>query len=209
MLPIYTAVTREGRDEITEKKSRFIANVFPVSSEEEAFSLIQQCRKKYWDARHNCYAFRIGLQGEIQRFSDDGEPSMTAGKPILDVITGEDLVNTLVVVTRYFGGILLGTGGLVRAYQKAAKVGLAAAGSTRFCPGRPLTMVLPYPDLGKIQYYLTQKELPILETLYTDQVTLTLWISLEEWEARYQELIELTQGKVPLKIGEVTYATSN
>ena len=115
----YKTVYKGGIGEIEEKKSRFIASVEPVNSEEEAVSFFNKKKKEYWDARHNCYAYVIGKKQELQRFSDDGEPSGTAGKPILEVLLGEEIHNALVVVTRYFGGILLGTGGLVRSYSLA------------------------------------------------------------------------------------------
>ena len=117
----YCAVYEGGQGEIVEKKSRFIATVLPIETEEEALEFIAKMKKKYWDARHNCYAYVIGERQELQRCSDDGEPNGTAGRPMLDVLLHEDIHNTVVVVTRYFGGVLLGTGGLVRAYQKATE----------------------------------------------------------------------------------------
>ena len=120
----YLILYQGGSGELTEKKSRFIANTRPVESEEEALAFVEEMRKQYWDARHNCWAYVIGDRGEKKRCSDDGEPSQTAGKPMLDVLTGSGVTNICVVVTRYFGGILLGTGGLVRAYSGAAKAGL-------------------------------------------------------------------------------------
>ena len=123
----YKIVYCGGEGEIVEKKSRFIATVKPVDSEEEASAFIAEMKKKYWDARHNCSAFVIGEHNEIQRSSDDGEPAGTAGHPMLDVLLGEGIHNTAVVVTRYFGGTLLGTGGLVRAYSKSVQAGLAAS----------------------------------------------------------------------------------
>ena len=115
----YQTVYSGGTAEIVEKKSRFIANVFPVTTEEEALEILEKIRKQYWDARHNCWAYVIGADHVSARCSDDGEPSQTAGKPMLDVIMGQELHNVLVIVTRYFGGTLRGTGGLVRAYSKA------------------------------------------------------------------------------------------
>ena len=109
----YKIIYQGGEDEIVEKKSRFIATVFPVRTEEEALGFIEATRKKYWNARHNCFAYVIGDRGELARCSDDGEPQGTAGKPMLDVLLGEGIHNVAVVVTRYFGGVLLGTGGLV------------------------------------------------------------------------------------------------
>ena len=123
----YRAVYEGGQGEIIEKKSRFIATVLPIETEEEALEFIAKMKKKYWDARHNCYVYSIGMNREFTRCSDDGEPSGTAGRPMLDVILGEDIYNVAVVVTRYFGGVLLGTGGLVRAYSKAVQEGLAAS----------------------------------------------------------------------------------
>ena len=121
----YRTIYQGGVGEIEEKKSRFIATVEHVESEEEAMQVIQACKKKYWDARHNCSAYIIGTRQEVQHCSDDGEPAGTAGRPMLDVLLGEKLCNIVVVVTRYFGGTLLGTGGLVRAYSGAVKAGLA------------------------------------------------------------------------------------
>ena len=120
----YKILYKEGEAEISEKKSRFIAHIAPAQTEEEAQAFIEKIKKQYWDARHNCYAYIIGDKGQIQRFSDDGEPQGTAGKPILDIIAATGLVNCLIIVTRYFGGVLLGTGGLIRAYQASAKAGL-------------------------------------------------------------------------------------
>ena len=123
----YHVVYEGGEGEVVEKKSRFIATVKPVESEEEAVAFINEMKKKYWDARHNCSAFVIGANQELTRCSDDGEPAQTAGRPMLDVLLKEGITNVAVVVTRYFGGVLLGTGGLVRAYQKAVQEGLAAS----------------------------------------------------------------------------------
>ncbi len=136
----YKILYEGGVGEIVEKKSRFIATTRPVETEEEAFGFIEEMKKKYWDATHNCSAFVLGERGEICRCSDDGEPSQTAGRPMLDVLLGEEIRNICVVVTRYFGGTLLGTGGLVRAYSGAVKAGLEnsqnrnkASGKGDFC----------------------------------------------------------------------------
>ena len=120
----YRVLLAGGQGEYVEKKSRFIATLQKCESEEEAFLFIEKIKKKYWDARHNCYAFVIGAKGELARYSDDGEPGGTAGRPMLEVLNGEGIRNAAVVVTRYFGGVLLGTGGLVRAYTQAVKEGL-------------------------------------------------------------------------------------
>ena len=135
-----TFIKTGGEGYYEEKKSRFIAAVYSISSEEEAASYIEAARKKYWDARHNCYAFVIGDNNEIMRFSDDGEPSGTAGKPILEVIVGRGIHNCLIVVTRYFGGTLLGTGGLVRAYQKSSLDALCNSSIAVLTKGSRITL---------------------------------------------------------------------
>ena len=170
MLPEYRTIYRGGEDEIVEKKSRFIATVVPVNTEEEALEFVEKTRKKYWDARHNCFAYIIGERGQLQRCSDDGEPNGTAGKPMLDVLLGNELRNVAVVVTRYFGGTLLGTGGLVRAYSGAVKAGLDASVVITKILGVKLHIETDYTTFGKIQYILAQRELKILDTVYTDKV---------------------------------------
>ena len=172
MVAEYRTVYQGGEGEIVEKKSRFIATVAPVESEEEALQFIEAMRKKYWDARHNCFAYVIGERSELQRFSDDGEPGGTAGKPMLDVLLGEELHNVVVVVTRYFGGTLLGTGGLVRAYSSATKEGLASSAIITKIQGLKLHITTDYTGLGKIQYILGQRGLQILDSVYTDKVDL-------------------------------------
>ncbi len=154
------AVYKGGEGEIIEKKSRFIATVSPAESEEEAVTFIAAVRKKYWDARHNCYAFVTGPNQELSRCSDDGEPAQTAGRPMLDVLLREGIHNAAVVVTRYFGGVLLGTGGLVRAYQKAVQEGLLHSVIIDKQRGRKLTVETDYTGLGKLQYVLAQQQGP-------------------------------------------------
>ncbi|MCI8783894.1 YigZ family protein [Lachnospiraceae bacterium 48-21] len=205
MLPEYKTVYRGGEGEITEKKSRFIANVVPVSSEEEAEEFIESMKKKYWDARHNCYAYIIGERGEIKRFSDDGEPGGTAGKPILEVLAGEGITNAAIVVTRYFGGTLLGTGGLVRAYGAAAKEGLSASAVINKIPGMRLSITTDYTGLGKIQYLLGQRGITVLDTVYTDKVEMEALVSLKEGAAVKAEITEGTNGQAVLQEGEPCY----
>ena len=191
MLPEYKTVYRGGEGEITEKKSRFIANVVPVSSEEEAEEFIESMKKKYWDARHNCYAYIIGERGEIKRFSDDGEPGGTAGKPILEVLAGEGITNAAIVVNRYFGGTLLGTGGLVRAYGAAAKAGLSASAVINKIPGMRL--------------YRSGRGITVLDTVYTDKVEMEALVSLKEGAAVKAEITEGTNGQAVLQEGEPCY----
>lgn len=157
MLERYKTVYRGKEGEIIEKKSRFIATVRLVETEEEALAFIEEMKKKYWNATHNCFAYVIGERRECVRCSDDGEPSGTAGKPMLDVLLGEELYNTAVVVTRYFGGTLLGTGGLVRAYSKAVQEGLAQSDLIEKQYGNILEIGTDYNGVGKIQYLIREK----------------------------------------------------
>lgn len=187
-----------GQGEIVEKKSRFIASVRPVSDEEEALAFIEETRKKYWDARHNCFAYVIGERNELARFSDDGEPGGTAGKPMLDVLLGEELHNVAVVVTRYFGGTLLGTGGLVRAYSGAVKAGLAESVVVTRTAGVKLEIGTDYTMLGKIQYILGERKIPILDSIYTDKVEMLCLVPSVKLAALKAELIEGTSGKAQL-----------
>lgn len=192
-------VFRGGTGEITEKKSRFIATVLPVRSEKEAADFIESIKKKYWDARHNCFAYVIGSQQEIQRYSDDGEPGGTAGKPMLEVLLGEDIHDTAVVVTRYFGGTLLGTGGLVRAYQGAAKKGLSASVMIEKIRGRKVCLKTDYADLGKIQYILGENKIAVLDSVYTEKVELDLLVPEDQLKKLEELLTDGTNGRVFLE----------
>ena len=201
----YLALIAAGQGEIVEKKSRFIGYTKAVTTEEEAVSFIESIRKKHYDARHNCFAYSIGLGNQpLLRFSDDGEPQGTAGKPILEVIQGSGVRNLCIVVTRYFGGTLLGTGGLVRAYTEAAKAGLEA-GTIRLM--RPLIrgqMVLEYTDLGKIQYLIGNTDGEITDTRYTDKVTLTVQIYAPVYDRFEAEVTEASGGRIQIqKTGEI------
>ena len=148
-------ILKNGSGEIEEKKSRFICHIFKIKSEEEAEEYITAVKKKYWDARHNCYAYVTGDKGQIQRFSDDGEPQGTAGKPMLDILNSYGLTDCILVVTRYFGGVLLGTGGLIRAYQAAAKEGIKNSDVAQVCDGITAVITTDYNAYGKLQYICT------------------------------------------------------
>ena len=191
-------VYRGGTGEIVEKKSRFIATVIPIASEEEALSFIEQKKKQYWDASHNCSAYTLGLHHETARCSDDGEPQKTAGRPMLDVLLSEDLHNVCVVVTRYFGGTLLGTGGLVRAYQAATKAGLDASVIAEKQYGFPIRIVTDYNGIGKLQYIAAQMKLLIQETIYTDVVTVTILTTEDTKGAFIKKITEATSGKADI-----------
>ena len=203
----YKAVYEGGVGEIVEKKSRFIATVQPVDCEEEAAAFIGAMKKKYWDASHNCSAFTIGRNHELTRCSDDGEPSGTAGRPMLDVLLREDIHNAAVVVTRYFGGTLLGTGGLVRAYQKSVQEGLAAAQVIEKQPGRMLEIYADYNSIGRIQYLLAQRQITVTDSEYTDRVVLRAMVPAAQKEALEKEITEGTSGNAGMTwSGEAEFA---
>jgi uncharacterized YigZ family protein len=194
-----------GTGEIEEKKSRFIANVAAVATEEEALAFIEARKKEYWDARHNCYAYILGGQGQLMRFSDDGEPTGTAGKPILEVLVNSGVRNLVVVVTRYFGGTLLGTGGLVRAYTQATQAGLAASKVCTMDYGYEITVETDYNGIGKLQYLLGQKNIPIEASEYTENVTIRFHVAYDEKDFVIHEMSEVTAGKARLTVSDPVY----
>lgn len=191
----YRAVYQGGEGEIVEKKSRFIATVQPVESEEEALEFIAGLKKKYWNATHNCSAFVVGERQELQRCSDDGEPQGTAGRPMLEVLLGEGIHNAAVVVTRYFGGTLLGTGGLVRAYSKAVQEGLKNSVIIEKQQGFLLKMETDYNGIGKIQYLLGQRGLTVTDSEYTDRVKLETLVPEAILEKLKEDITEGTNGR--------------
>ncbi len=191
-----------GSGEYEEKKSRFIATLRPVTSEEEATAFIAEMKKKYWDARHNCSAYIIGKRGEITRCSDDGEPSGTAGRPMLEVLTGSGVTNAAVVVTRYFGGTLLGTGGLVRAYTQAVKAGLDNSVIGTVTEGVELEVIADYNDAEKVKYLLSQKNIEPVKTEYSADVTLILQVPSEDADSIEKEITETTAGRCLITRGD-------
>lgn len=201
----YKIIEQGGMGEIEEKKSRFIANVAPVQNEEEALAFIEAMKKKYWDARHNCHAYVLGEKAQLVRFSDDGEPSGTAGKPILEVLLGLEVRNVVVVVTRYFGGTLLGTGGLVRAYTQATQAGMEACNIRTMRYGTLLQITTDYNGIGKIQYLLGQRKIAIEEPEYTDVVCLKVKLPVEEEGSVRKEITEATAGKARIEKIENLY----
>ena len=198
MLPEYRTIYRGGEDEIIEKKSRFIATVVPVNTEEEALEFVEKTRKKYWDARHNCYAYVTGDKGQIQRFSDDGEPQGTAGKPMLEVLTGQELHNVVAVVTRYFGGVLLGTGGLIRAYQAAAKEGIKNSDIAQVCDGITAVITTDYNAYGKLQYICNDNNVDIIDTDFGANVTIKLVAEMSVCDTFEKKLMDTFAGNVVL-----------
>ena len=165
-------IAKAGRGELTEKKSRFLGYAQPAANEEEANAFIAKIKAKHWDARHHAYALVIGKNGEYQRSSDDGEPAGTAGRPILEILKNAELTNSVVVVSRYFGGVLLGTGGLVRAYAKAAKLAVNDAGRVRRVKARQISIFADYDLAGKIQNFLLEKGYQIDDIEYLNSAVL-------------------------------------
>lgn len=192
-------VYKGGTGELIEKKSRFIATVKAVHSENEAAEFIEEMKKKYWDARHNCSAFVLE-DGKITRCSDDGEPSGTAGRPMLEVLLGENISDVCVVVTRYFGGVLLGTGGLVRAYQGAVKEGLLGCELAEKKEGLHFRVTTDYPGFGKLQYMLEKEEIPLLNVAYADGVTLEVVCPVLLREQFIKRATEVTNGQAGIEM---------
>lgn len=198
----YLILYKEGNGEIFEKKSRFIADIFPVDTQEEAIQYIEGVRKKYYDARHHCFAYTIGEKNEVVRSSDDGEPSGTAGHPMLDVIMGAGIHNVLVVVTRYFGGTLLGTGGLVRAYSEAAKEGIKNSIILEKRLGKRVSILTDYERIGKMQNIISKLGLTELDTKYEENVEVILLVPQEDLAHFRDTVTEVSSGRVKIDVGE-------
>ena len=196
---IMKQIVKSGEAEVVVKKSRFIGEAHMIRTEEDAAALVAAARKKYYDARHVCYAYSIGDTNPKQKFSDDGEPKGTAGKPILDVVTGSQVADILVIVTRYFGGTLLGTGGLVRAYSDAAKEAIAAAvtGELAKCVKRRYTFA--YPEYDKIKFLLENKGITDYETEYASDIAVTAYIPEDLDEGIVGEITECTKGRAAIE----------
>lgn len=190
----YRTPAGEAGDSVTIKKSQFIGQIAPASSPEEAMAFVERVRGELRDARHHVFAYDLRCQNG-QRCSDDGEPQGTAGRPMLDVLLGEDIHNMAVVVTRYFGGTLLGTGGLVRAYSKSVQVGLEASEVIEKRSGFLLKMAADYNGIGKIQYILGKKGLPTIASEYGADVTLEVLVPEEEEKGLKEEITEGTSGR--------------
>ncbi len=202
MADSYKILYGGGEAETEVKKSRFIATVRPVKTEAEASLFIAEMKKKYWDASHNCSAFTIGRNHELTRCSDDGEPAQTAGRPMLDVLLGEDIHDLCVVVTRYFGGTLLGTGGLVRAYSGAVKEGLSMSQVVEKRRAFQMTVQTDYTGVGKIQYILGQAGITVLDSIYTDKVEFKLLVPVGDYESLKNKITEGTAGGARIEKGD-------
>lgn len=191
----WLSLYKGGSGEIIEKKSRFIATIEVVHSPEEATQFINTIKKKYWDAKHNCSAFCIGNDGEMTRCSDDGEPSGTAGRPMLEVLKGERITNICVVVTRYFGGVLLGTGGLVRAYQSAVKEGLKNCSVLKRTAGYETYVLCEYSDLEKIRFLCKQNEYYVGDIEYGQSVEMKIILPEEKHAELISQIMEVTGAR--------------
>ena len=200
MLTAYKTVLRPSETEFYEKKSRFIGHCFPVSSEEEALEKLCEMRKRYYDATHNCWAY--SLADGSMRFSDDGEPGGTAGMPIMDTLIRRDIKNAIVVVTRYFGGILLGSGGLVRAYSKSASDAVSAAGCGIMSPCKVLEFAVDYPRYGGIEGFVKANSL-VDGVDFMENVRFRVTVADDGADAFIAEITERTDGRaVPEVVGE-------
>lgn len=205
MLEQYRTVRGAGNKEIVIRKSRFIVHIQPVQTEEEATAFIERIKKEHWNATHNCSAYMIGERDEIQKQSDDGEPSGTAGKPILEVIRNQKLKNVAIVVTRYFGGILLGAGGLIRAYSDGAVAAIEAGDAITRVLHREVFVELDYTWLGKVENELRNRSIRTGETMFTDKVTLTCLPLAGDAESFSNWITDLTQGQSLVSEGEQLY----
>lgn len=191
--------------EIVEKKSRFIANVRKVENEAEAVAFIEEMKKRYYDARHNCSAFVVGPGAELTRCSDDGEPSGTAGRPMLEVLLGSEIRGICAVVTRYFGGTLLGTGGLVRAYTQALQEALAGCPTAMMQYGKRIQIDTDYNGIGKILYFMGQEGLTQESSEYTDKVQLVVLVPGNMADRFCKEIVEMTAGRSNVEVLEEVF----
>lgn len=203
MLEKYRTIRTDGQVEIEIKKSRFICFAKRVSSEEEAREYIQAIKKEHWKANHNCSAYILGKKAEVLRSSDDGEPSGTAGVPMLEVLKNNQLVDVVVVVTRYFGGIKLGAGGLIRAYSSAVSTTLEEIGIVEATPQQEIFATVDYSLSGKLQHFLETNDYTIKETLFLENVTFCVLV--KDAVSFEEQLIDLLHGNVELKEGNYGY----
>ena len=201
----YNVPYQDAESEFTEKRSRFITHLYKVETEAEARARIEEMKKKYYDARHNCWCYLL-QEGGVVRYSDDGEPQGTAGQPMLNVFQRQEVWNVCCVVTRYFGGVLLGANGLVRAYSHSTALAIENAQVKVMLPCYPVSIQTDYALYGKIAYHLPQEDILQLDTIFEDQVELKLLVRDSLWEPLKKELIDLTSGQVEIVSGGLQYA---
>lgn len=205
MLAHYKTIKQFGAAEMIIKKSRFIGHAMPVLNEAEAVHFIESIKKEHSAATHNCSAYVIGERDQIQKQSDDGEPSGTAGKPILEVIKQQGLKNVAIVVTRYFGGMMLGAGGLIRAYTDGAVIAVQAAEPIYQVSHRRISVEVDYTWYGKLENEFRSRNILLGEVLFTDKVVVVCYPLERQAEAFVNWITELTQGQSILKLGEAEY----
>lgn len=196
----FRTITKRGEGTYEEKKSRFLGEAIPAHSEEEVQAALQAAKKRYFDAKHHCYACILGERGETKRCSDDGEPQGTAGKPILQILEGEQMQNVCLIVTRYFGGTLLGTGGLARAYREAAKRALEDAGLCTMESGKIVLISMDYSLLDKVNWYLRQQQIKTLDATYTQNAAVRVLVREGEYPALLQFLAQAGSGSIQADI---------
>ena len=199
-------IIENATGEIVEKKSRFIANIFYVANIDDANEKLNQIKKKYYDAKHNCYAYVIGINGDTVKSSDDGEPQGTAGHPMLYILKGNELTNCIAIVTRYFGGILLGTGGLVRAYSDSLKSAISNAKFSELLNAYEVSFSINYDDYGKIenvvqsinQLNINRQNIYSIDKVFEDKVKLKYLVNTDVFDKLSKELTNITKGEVIL-----------
>lgn len=201
----YKTLHKFGVDEYIVEKSTFIGYAKPIKTEEEAIEFVNEIKKKHKDATHNVWAYTVGENMNIQRYSDDGEPQGTAGIPTLEVIKKEDLRDVVVVVTRYFGGIKLGAGGLVRAYTKGAKVGIEAGIVIEKVKYTEVKIKIEYTQLGKIQNEIMNLGFTVKDTIYSDDVKIIVYSKVEDVESLKDRIIDITSGTADVSLGDEYY----
>jgi len=201
----YLTIQQAGNHELEIKKSRFIADLGRVTTEDEAKAFIAAITAREPKANHHCWAYVLGEHDEIQRESDNGEPSGTAGVPILTVLQRNQLHNTIAVVTRYFGGIKLGAGGLIRAYSNATSTGIEAVGVVKRVRQRALELTVDYANYDKLTHYLTENDISVLDTAYTTAVVVTIAVDLDAVDDTQQAIVDLLSNQLTVKPGDVDY----
>ncbi|MGX6962200.1 YigZ family protein [Vagococcus xieshaowenii] len=201
----YITIKEDGIHEIDIKKSRFITQLVRIESEEQAREIIQQTKKEHWKANHNCSAYVLGNKQEIQRSSDDGEPSGTAGVPMLEVLKKQDIINTLTIVTRYFGGTKLGAGGLIRAYSSAVSEAVLAIGLVKGTLRQEIMLTIDYSQHSTLEYFLTQHQYAISETTFTEKVTVHVMVNETEVTTFEEAVTNLLNGQIQLTLGDTNY----
>lgn len=205
MIDHYFTILQDGQHEIEIKKSRFICFMKRVKTEDDAKAFIAEIKKEHWKANHNCSAFILGDRSEIQRSSDDGEPSGTAGIPMLEVLKKQELINVAAVVTRYFGGTKLGAGGLIRAYSHSVSEAIQAIGLVEGKLQQEITLTIEYPQLGKLQNFLEASDYTTKDTLFTEKITVVCLVDEETVPLFISEVTDILNGQFTYEEGETSY----